>query len=281
LEQLAGIVILFAAVQFLKPHGIMGMKSRKRPSCQIIVNQHLRLLFLIGSILFCILPTGCEQTASDYGNEELLRVGDRVLTVHDFNEAFEISKTAYAHNIRQQTDDLREAQMRLLNQLTVEMLILERGEELGIGITDDELEQAVSEIKSDYPEGEFEKTLIEFAVSYDAWLGRLKTRMTMDTVVEAELKNRISITPEDISQYYKKNYQGKENESESASSSEDINETIVKQLRREKAEQAYKTWIEELKAKYTIDINSEQWDRITAPTNKNENEAATGKSKND
>jgi len=161
------------------------------------------------------------------------------------------------------------------------MLILERGEELGIGITDDELEQAVSEIKSDYPEGEFEKTLIEFAVSYDAWLGRLKTRMTMDTVVEAELKNRISITPEDISQYYKKNYQGKENESESASSSEDINETIVKQLRREKAEQAYKTWIEELKAKYTIDINSEQWDRITAPTNKNENEAATGKSKND
>ncbi len=261
--------------------GIKGMKSRKRPGCQMMLNQHLRLLFLVGSIFLGILPAGCERTASDYGNEELLRVGDRVLTVHDFKEAFEISKTAYAHNIRQHTDDLRDAQMRLLNQLTVEMLILERGEELGISITEDELEQAVSEIKSDYPEGEFEKTLIEFAVSYDAWMGRLKTRLTMDKVVEVELKNRISITPEDISEYYKKNYQGKENESESAPSSEDINETIVKQLRRAKAEQAYKTWIEELKTKYTIDINSEQWDRITAPPNKNENEAGTGESKNE
>jgi len=257
------------------------MKSRKRSIRLIKLNQHSILIFLVGTILFCLLPTGCEQTATDYGNEELLRVGDRVLTVHDFREAFEISKTAYAHNLSQQSDDLRDAQIRLLNQLTVEMLILERGKELGIAITDDELEQAVSEIKSDYPEGEFEETLIEFAVSYDAWLNRLKTRLTMDKVIEEELKNRISITAEDISQYYKNNYQGKGNESESMPSSEDINETIVKQLRREKAEQAYKSWIEELKAKYAIEINSEQWDRITAPKRTNENEVDDGKPKSD
>ena len=240
-----------------------------------------KILCLIGSILLCCLPPGCEQTASDYGNEELLRVGDSILTVHDFKEAFEISKTAYAHSLRQQSDDLRDAQMRLLNQLTVEMLILERGKEMGIGITDDELDQVVSDIKSDYPEGEFEATLIEFAVSYDAWLNRLKTRLVMDKVVEAELKNRISISAEDISQYYKNNYQGKENEFESTPSSEDINETIVKELRREKAEQAYNSWIEELKAKYAIKINSEQWDRIYAPKRKNDDEADTGRSKSE
>jgi hypothetical protein len=219
-----------------------------------------RLFFLIGSILLCLLVMGCEQKTSEHGKEVLLRVGERVLTVHDFNEAFEISKTAYAHNIRQQSDDLRDAQTRLLNQLSVEMLILERGKELGISVTNDEVERAVAEIKSDYPEGEFEETLIEFAISYDAWLNRLKTRLTIDKVVEAELKNRVSISPEDISQYYKKNFQGKDLESNSTQSSEDINETIVKQLRREKAEQAYNTWIEELKSKYPIEINSEQWE---------------------
>ena len=137
-----------------------------------------RIFYLIGILLLCFLFAGCDQKASDYGNEVLLRVGERELTVHGFNEAFEISKTAYAHNIRQQTDDLHDAQMRLLNQLTVEMLILERGKELGISISDDELERAVSEIKSDYPEGEFEETLIESAVSYDAWLNRFKTYLT-------------------------------------------------------------------------------------------------------
>ena len=167
-----------------------------------------------------------------------------MLTVLDFNQAFEVSKTAYAHNIRQQPEELRDAQVRLLNQLTVELLMLERAKELEISVTDDELERAVSEIKSDYPEGEFEETLIEFAVSYDVWLNRLRTRLTMDKVVEAELKNRISISPEDISQYYKKNFEGKEIEPDSSQSSEDINEAIVKQLRHEKAERAYKTWIE-------------------------------------
>lgn len=249
--------------------------------CIEMTKRLFRIFCLIGSVLFCFLSTGCEQKTSDYGNEVLLSVGDRVLTVLDFNQAFEVSKTAYAHNIRQQPEALRDAQVRLLNQLTVELLMLERAKELEISVSDDELERAVSEIKSDYPEGEFEDTLIEFAVAYDVWLKRLKTRLTMDKVVETELKNRISISPEDISQYYKKNFEGKEIEPDSSQSSEDINEAIVKQLRHEKAERAYKTWIEELKTKYPININSEQWDKITASPKTNENEDDSGESKSD
>ena len=123
-----------------------------------MIKNLFRIDCLLGLVLLGIVSTGCEQKASDYGTGVLLRVGDRVLTVLDFNEAFEISKTAYAHNIRQQSEDLRDAQMRLLNQLTVELLLLERAQELGISVTQEELERAVSEIKSDYPEGEFEQT---------------------------------------------------------------------------------------------------------------------------
>jgi hypothetical protein len=86
----------------------------------------------------------------------------------------------------------------------------------------------------------------------------------MEKLIEKELENRITITPEDISEYYKKNFQGKKGESESASASGDINEIIVKQLRREKAEESYKPWIEELKAKYEIEINGEQWEKIAS-----------------
>ena len=85
----------------------------------------------------------------------------------------------------------------------------------------------------------------------------------MEKVIDEELKNRISITPEDIAEYYKKNYQGQRPESDSPQTSEDINELIVKQLRTEKAEKDYKFWIEDLKQKYTIEINSEQWEKIT------------------
>jgi len=246
-----------------------------------MIKSLFRLLCLIGSVLLCFLSTGCEQKASDYGNEVLLRVGDRVVTVLDFKEAFEISKTAYAHNTRQQAEEIREAQIRLLNQLIIEMVILERAQELEISVSDDELQKAVSEIKSDYPEGEFEQTLIESAVSYDSWRDQLKTRLTMEKVIDAELKNRITISAGDIAQHYKKNYQDQEIEPDSAQSSQDINEAIVMQLRREKAEQAYNAWVEDLKTKYVIEINSEQWDEITGPQIIEANETDAGNPKSE
>jgi hypothetical protein len=232
-----------------------------------MIERLFKTLWLIGPISFLFLFSGCGEKSSGLGNEVLIRVGDRVVTVLDFNDAFEISKIAF-DSTSEQADDLREAQLRLLNELILEVILLERADEIGINVTDSELEKAVAAIKSDYPPGEFEETLLEFAVSYDTWESRLKTRLTMEKVIEKELENRISITPEDIAEYYKKNFQGKKDESDSTPAAGDINEIIVKQLRREKAEESYETWIEELKAKYEIEINSEQWGIMQAPKEK-------------
>jgi hypothetical protein len=225
-----------------------------------------------GSLLLLFLLAGCGQKDIDLGKEVLIRVGDRNLTVLEFNDAFEIAKIAYDDEIREQPEELRNAQIRLLNELIVEMILLEEAQKLGINVTDQELEKAVSEIKSDYPEGEFEKTLLEFAVSYDSWKSRLKNRLIMNKVIEEELASKITITPEDVTEYYQKHYQGKEMESESGQPSEDINEAIVKQLRRRKAEETYHSWIEALKAKYAIEINSELWEKLTGSKSIQENE---------
>ena len=237
---------------------------------------------MIGSAILLLFWSACEQKDTDLGKEVLIRVDDRVTTVLDFNNAFEIAKIAYEDNIKEQPEDLKKAQIRLLNELTVEMILLERAEELGISITEAELEKAVSAIKSDYPEGEFEKTLLEFAVSYDSWKERLRKRLILEKVIEAELTNQITITPEDISEYYQKNYENRDEESESVQKSEDINEAIVKQLRRQKTEEAYNSWIEDLKAQYAIEINKDQWEKITGLKSIEENDkTVSGESKDD
>jgi hypothetical protein len=222
-----------------------------------------KIFYVIAPIMLLLLLSGCEKKDTDPGKIFLVRVDDRVLTVVDFNNAFEITKIAYENDIKEHPEELKKARVRLLNQLIVEMILLERAEELGIGITDAEFEKAESEIKSDYPEGEFENTLLEFAVSYDSWKDRLKKRLVQEKVVEEELGNRITITPEDISQFYQKNYGGQKNESTPDKNEEDINETIVKHLRRQKAEEAYSSWIEDLKGQYRIEINNEQWEKVT------------------
>ncbi|MGD1972869.1 MAG: SurA N-terminal domain-containing protein [Desulfobacterales bacterium] len=217
----------------------------------------------MGPIFYLHLFLGCGEEGSGLGNEVLIRLGDRIVTVLEFNEAFEISKIASASDTSQRSEDLEKAQLRLLNDLVLETILLERAGEIGVSISDTELENAVASIKKDYPAGEFEEVLLEFAVSYRTWETRLKKRLIMEKVIEKELENQITITPEDIAEFYKKNLQGKKTESESTPTSDDINESIVKQLRREKAEKGYKTWLEALKTKYDIEINSEQWEKIT------------------
>jgi hypothetical protein len=71
------------------------------------------------------------------------------------------------------------------------------------------------------------------------------------------------ITPEDIASYYERNYQTTDTDAESIKPDKDINENIIKHLRQQKAEQAYKTWIKELKRKYKIEINSANWEKVS------------------
>ncbi len=220
-------------------------------------------IWLLGAVLLIGIFGGCMNSESNLDHEPLIRVGDRILTVLDFNKAFEIAKTAYPHNFKDDPEDFRNARLRLLNQLVVEMIILERADELGLSISGEEIDKAVSEIKSDYPEDTFETALLEYAVSYESWEARLKNRLLMQKVVDNELKDQIAITPEDIALYYEKNYEATEADAESTSADKDINENIIKHLRQQKAEQAYKIWIKELKGKYSIEINDAHWEKLS------------------
>jgi hypothetical protein len=140
------------------------------------------------------------------------------------------------------------------------MVILERAIELDIEISDEELEKAVSDVTKDYPEGGFEQILLEYAVSFPAWKERLRARLLMEKVIEEELNDSINITPEDILAYYEAHYHVKYDFKED---SKNINELIVKQLRREKVENAYHSWIKALKNRFPVYINKAAWDNIT------------------
>jgi hypothetical protein len=223
----------------------------------------LKTIRLLPAVLILGVCTGCMNSESNTGNETLIRVGDRVFTVLEFNEAFEFVQSAHPQNLKDEPEDLKDAQLRLLNQLAVEMMILERAEELGLSISDEELNKAVSDIKSDYPEDTFDETLLKSAVSYESWETRLRNRLLMQKVVDYELKDQIVISPEDIADYYERNIKTRNPETESTASEDEINEMIVKFLRRQKAEQAYQVWIDNLKKSYPIEIDSTQWEKIS------------------
>ena len=224
----------------------------------------LRGCFYWGAAAVVFALIGCSGHDTGTGDEYLIRIGERVVTVADFNRAFEIAKTAYTHNSLQNPEDTKDAQLRLLNQMTEELVLLQRAGELGIGVSDEELEKAIEKIKADFPDDAFEQTLLEYAVSYKSWKNGLRTRLLMEKLVQQELKDETVIQPDEVAKFYEENYNNDATQSGDTRNPAAVEEIIVKQLRRVKIENAYRNWIENLRKRYTIDINRDQWNKILA-----------------
>lgn len=210
------------------------------------------------ALLALFILSGCSGTESVQVDEYLVRVEGNLVTVLDFQRAFETAKSAYPHNISKESSVYREIKQQLLNQMIEELIVVQRAKELNLIVTDQELKDAVGKIKRDYPEDEFDQMLLEYAISYKLWEKGFRSRLLMEKVITEDLKNNITVTPDDLSKYYSEKH--KDNSGDS--SNKPALETAVKNMRNAKAELGYKTWINELQNKYRIEINKKQWEKL-------------------
>ncbi|HAO20693.1 MAG: hypothetical protein BWK80_39325 [Desulfobacteraceae bacterium IS3] len=205
---------------------------------------------LIAVLLYIL--SGCTNPDSAQKDTYLIRAGNSRITISDFNKSFESAKTAYHYDALQDPAILKSVRTELLKQLAERAILTERAGELRIDVSEAELEKAVLSAKEGYPDGEFEKTLLESAVSYDSWKTELKHRLLMEKVIEKDLEQEMNITAEDITKY---NAENKEKKLIS-------DEMMVKLLKKKKAEAAYPAWIEQLQKKYKVEINETEWKKI-------------------
>lgn len=223
------------------------------------LRRNTQKLILISIFIGCIGCLGCsrDQGADAY----LIRVSTISLSLTEFNQAFEAAREeAFPGERNLDEKEINDLRLRVLNQLGEEMMITAFAADHGITVSDEELDQAVKEIKADYPDDTFEETLLENAVSFEYWKKRLATRLLVKQVIEKELVDQVQITTDDVATYYKTHYPEGVSPDEDA---DEINRRIVRHLRQQKAEVSYKEWIESLKNIYPIDINKKIWERLT------------------
>lgn len=228
-----------------------------------MIRYSIKFISLICFLWVGYTLAGCSDFEHKQRDEYFIKVGDRIITVADFNKAFEIAKNAYSHNRIQQSDVTRDARLRLIQQMTEEMMLLERAGELGITITDSQVEKALRDIKKDYPDNVFQEILLEYAIPYQSWREGLKTRLLMEKVITQELGDKIEITHDDISKCYEEHFKDDNTSPDVKAVSKDTNNIIIKILRKEKMEKAYASWIKKLKNKYAVEINKKELEKMT------------------
>ncbi len=216
-------------------------------------------LWIVGVLLlgWCALLPGCpaENTSN---RSVLMRIGDRVVTVDEYKRDLNIYRTATGISAEENGEADRETQIRFVQQMADQLVLLEHARAIGIEVTDRELERALEEIRRDYPDDVFEQLLLENAITLDEWKASLRTRLIIDRVIRQELEDHIRISEEDMAAFMARlnhDAQATEVAPEAAESETPSDKTIVDQLRRSKTEKAYAEWMADLKQRYPVEIN--------------------------
>jgi hypothetical protein len=233
-----------------------------------IVGLFVVVAVCVGSLLW----SGCMQSTTEPVDTYLVKVGNRTLTVAEFNEVYELSKTAYSHNDTMDPQVVADIKLRLLNQLIEEMVLLEKASAEGITISDEEFENEVRKIKADYPDGVFEEMLLEAAVSFESWKKRLKVQLIARKFIRQEIESKITITADEVARYYAEHFPDDtrgvpDDRTESGREDEQppgiTDAMILRMLKNQKVEAAYADWMKANRRSVEIDINSRQWEKIT------------------
>jgi hypothetical protein len=230
---------------------------------------------LIALFLGLVSLLGCGPSGSEHTEDYLIRVGERKVTAREFLKAFELAQAAYPGSVAQNPEEIKEARKQLLEEMGTELVMAERAGELGLAVSDAELDAAVAAVKSDYPPGVFEQTLVESAVSFEAWKHRLRARLLMEKLMDAELRGKIVISADEVATYYDQHFRGKAAGADTDEKFKELKETIVAELQRQKIEDAFGPWIARLKEKYPVEVNRQAWARLQGP----EPDAAPGGTK--
>ena len=165
-------------------------------------NNHYTLLSGFIILLLVAGLIGCSDREQDGHHRVLIKVGDRVVTVSQFQQTFEMAVVSYPIEVLKDHRYMEGLQLRLLNQMIDELVILSRADELGLAVSDDEVKTAVAQIKSDYPDDTFEKMLLEQSVSVRKWEAGLKKRLLIEKVVKADIKDFKAVIPYQAPVFY-------------------------------------------------------------------------------
>jgi parvulin-like peptidyl-prolyl isomerase len=159
-----------------------------------------KLALVLASILLLMACAG--ESQFDNAGKPFINVDGKVITLSEFNELFEAFRMDWEPT--GQAGDLRETRAAFLLQLVEELIILRRGEELGLEISQSELDAAMETMRASYGEDGLAEMFIKKAVSPDTWKRRLKMQLLVDKVIETDLAQKISVEPKDIRAYHEK-----------------------------------------------------------------------------
>jgi len=155
--------------------------------------------FLI--LAFILFPLwGCGQWERGLPDHVLAQVNEDRITVDDFNREFkDLILEPGKEGKGTVPGDLKQA---YLDQIIERKLLVQEARRLGIGVSAEELNQALLEIKKDYPGEGFGEKLGLKGLTLEEWKVRLEEKLLAEKMIRSRLRSGGEINGKEAVRYY-------------------------------------------------------------------------------
>jgi peptidyl-prolyl cis-trans isomerase C len=165
----------------------------------------MRISILFGIIPFLLLLAGCQNREEEVKKDEIVATVDgMVITVTDFTTALERATRSIPGD--EIIDDERAQTMKIniLNQIIEKKILTAEAHDMGIIVSDKEIDQEVADIIGEYPDSEtFEEHTKELNIDIDQWRSEIEYNLLLKKLIAAVATTDTIITPEEAEEYYR------------------------------------------------------------------------------
>src|SRR5262245_19941098 len=162
-------------------------------------------------VSLALLFTLTQALQAEVLNRVVLRVNDRIATLHDYRQRRE----EMVRDILRREQDPEERQ-RLLAQagelvfadMFRELLLDSRADQLAVEISDAQLDAAIAQLKESYnikTDQEFAAALAQSGLTEQQLRAQLRNTLRIQEVRGREVQSRVKVDEEDLRRYYRKN----------------------------------------------------------------------------
>lgn len=163
-------------------------------------------LFCLFSVLcFLILVSACGNDKSQTG--VAARVNGVPVYLKDIESGFDSYFFEWSDPLPPSAQELKNTYGQVLLDLILIELIRAELKAGNLTVTKDEIMVVENEIRKDYPQGEFEKMLIEEYIDLEYWRTRIGHKLMWEKFVDRILMAEVNIELDEITNYYYANIQ--------------------------------------------------------------------------
>lgn len=150
-----------------------------------------------------ILLAGCQRGAP---SGVAATVNNRPITMADLEKNYKFQPMANPEGISE--DEIQIQKLDLLRNLIDAEIMLQRAEQLGLMVTDADVEAKFNELRAPYIKEEFDKQLASRSMTVADLKTQLRKDLSIQKLLNKEIEAKINISDADVSAFYNANKKG-------------------------------------------------------------------------